>query len=158
MEQIDEKGFRLNVGIILLNDEKKVFLASRVGANTWQLPQGGINKGESFKAAMYRELFEEVGLTADNVEIIASTKGWLSYKFPKKYIKYNQNPLCIGQKQRWFLLKLLVEDSFIDLNTQKTPEFDDYCWVNYWDPKDIVINFKKKVYNRALKELYSFIS
>ena len=87
MDQIDEKGFRLNVGIILLNDEKKVFLASRVGANTWQLPQGGINKGESFKAAMYRELFEEVGLTADNVEIIASTKDWLSYKFPKKYIK-----------------------------------------------------------------------
>ena len=155
MDQIDKKGFRLNVGIILLNDEKKVFLASRVGSNAWQLPQGGINKRESFIEAMHRELFEEVGLTADNVEIIAITHDWFSYKFPKKYIKFNQNPLCIGQKQRWFLLRLLVEESYINLNTQKTPEFD-YCWVNYWDPKDIVINFKKKVYNRALKELYSY--
>lgn len=149
---IDPNGYRLNVGIILANNAGKVFLGKRINQNAWQFPQGGLDHQESIEATVYRELWEEVGLTQDKVEIIGHTRQWLKYKLPKKLIR-NTTPLCIGQKQKWFLLRLRGEDQDINLAVGKKPEFDDWKWVNYWFPLSQVIHFKREVYRRALKEL-----
>jgi putative (di)nucleoside polyphosphate hydrolase len=151
---IDPEGFRANVGIILCHSSGRVLWARRVGGNdAWQFPQGGINEGESPEDALYRELFEEVGLKAQDVKILDATRGWLKYRLPKNFIREKQSPLCIGQKQRWFLLKLLSDDSAISLDSTADIEFDGWRWVSYWYPLDQVIAFKKEVYRRALKAL-----
>ncbi len=151
---IDAKGYRANVGIIISNANGQLLWARRVGgADAWQFPQGGVDDGESPEEAMYRELYEEVGLSADQVKIVAVTNGWLNYKLPKQFIREHQSPVCIGQKQKWFLLKLLADDSAIVFDKTQSVEFDDWCWVSYWYPLDQVIDFKREVYRQALKEL-----
>lgn len=151
---IDSEGFRPNVGIILANDEGQLLWARRVGGrDAWQFPQGGIHQGESPEQALYRELQEEVGLEPEHVEIVASTRGWLRYRLPKRFIRKGQNPPCIGQKQKWFLLRMLADDQAVQLDLNATPEFDHWQWVSYWYPLDQVVSFKREVYRRALKEL-----
>jgi putative (di)nucleoside polyphosphate hydrolase len=151
---IDSDGFRANVGIMVANDHGQLLWARRVGGrDAWQFPQGGINKGESPRDALYRELEEEIGLTAESVDIVATTRGWLRYRLPKRFIRKGQNPVCIGQKQKWFLLRLLADDSAVRLDCNHTPEFDHWRWVSYWYPLDQVIAFKREVYRRAMKEL-----
>ncbi len=151
---IDSDGFRANVGIMVANDHGQLLWARRVGGrDAWQFPQGGINKGESPRDALYRELEEEIGLTAESVDIVATTRGWLRYRLPKRFIRKGQNPVCIGQKQKWFLLRLLADDSAVRLDRNDTPEFDHWRWVSYWYPLDQVIAFKREVYRRAMKEL-----
>ena len=154
---IDSEGFRENVGIILINNERKVFWARRVGMDAWQFPQGGIKKNESPRTAMYRELKEEIGLEREHVEILNSTNDWLRYLLPKQYIRKNSEPLCIGQKQIWYLLKLVVDDRFLDLSCTNNPEFDLWKWVDFWQPVDEIISFKREVYQQALKQLEPFI-
>lgn len=150
---IDEKGYRQNVGIIILNSENKVFWGRRIGQKSWQFPQGGIDENETLEDAMFRELREETGLLPEHVEIIASTQNWLAYDLPKRYRRKNTTPLCIGQKQKWFLLRLVVSDTHIDLNSSEKAEFDDFQWVSYWSPIKKVIYFKRHVYRVALEEL-----
>jgi putative (di)nucleoside polyphosphate hydrolase len=150
---IDSDGYRPNVGIILCNDRRQLFLARRVGGNAWQFPQGGINESETPEQAMFRELEEEVGLTADQVELMGCTEEWLRYRLPERYIRHNSKPLCVGQKQRWFLLRVLCEESNFRLDRSPKPEFDNWRWVKYWQPIREVIYFKRKVYSRALEEL-----
>ena len=150
---IDTEGYRPNVGIILANPEGKVLWARRVGQEAWQFPQGGIIKDETPEEALYRELREEVGLTATDVEIIGSTDEWLKYRLPKRFLRYRSKPLCIGQKQKWFLLLLTSEENKVSFDYGNPPEFDDWCWVNYWYPLQQVVAFKRDVYRRALKEL-----
>jgi putative (di)nucleoside polyphosphate hydrolase len=151
---IDAEGFRANVGIILCNPSGQVLWAKRVGGtDAWQFPQGGINEGESPEEALYRELYEEVGLKPKDVEVLDATRGWLKYRLPRNFVRENQSPLCIGQKQRWFLLKLLSSDSAVQLDLSASVEFDDWRWVSYWYPLDQVISFKREVYRRALKAL-----
>lgn len=151
---IDSDGFRANVGIMVANDHGQLLWARRVGGrDAWQFPQGGINAGESPRDALYRELEEEIGLTPDAVDVVATTRGWLRYRLPKRFIRKGQNPVCIGQKQKWFLLRLLADDSAVRLDHNHTPEFDHWRWVSYWYPLDQVINFKREVYRRAMKEL-----
>ena len=150
---IDADGFRSNVGIILANDQGRLLWARRINQDAWQFPQGGIAPGESPEEALYRELEEEVGLTPDAVSIVACTRGWLRYRLPKRYIRKGQHPLCIGQKQKWFLLQLLAEDSAVTVDGHVKPEFDHWRWVNYWYPLTQVIAFKREVYRSALKEL-----
>lgn len=151
---IDENGYRANVGIIISNQRGQVLWARRIGgADAWQFPQGGVDQGETPEDAMYRELYEEVGLSKDQVKVVAVTSSWLNYKLPKQFIRENQSPLCIGQKQKWFLLELLAEDSAVNLMQSDTVEFDDWQWVSYWYPLNQVIDFKRDVYRRALKEL-----
>ena len=151
---IDSEGFRPNVGIILANDAGQLLWARRVGGrDAWQFPQGGIQRGESPEQALYRELQEEVGLEPDHVEILAATRGWLRYRLPKRFIRKGQNPPCIGQKQKWFLLRMLAEDKAVRLDLNDKPEFDHWQWVSYWYPLDQVVSFKREVYRRALKEL-----
>jgi putative (di)nucleoside polyphosphate hydrolase len=152
---IDTDGFRPNVGIMLANDHGQLLWARRLGQDSWQFPQGGISKGESPEQALYRELHEEVGLLPEAVEIYGCTRGWLRYRLPQRYIRRGQKPLCIGQKQKWFLLRMLAEDSAVKVDVTDKPEFDHWRWVSYWYPLSQVISFKREVYRKALKELAS---
>lgn len=138
----------------MANSHGQVLWARRVGGrDAWQFPQGGMNKGESPEQALFRELEEEVGLTADDVEILGRTRGWLRYRLPKQFIRAGQKPLCIGQKQKWFLLRILSDDDAVRLNLNKKPEFDHWQWVSYWYPLNEVVSFKREVYRKAMKEL-----
>jgi len=150
---IDSQGYRPNVGIIICNLKGQLLWAKRIGQEAWQFPQGGVKHGERLQQALYRELKEEVGLMPKDVELISSTKGWLYYELPKKMIRHNSTPLCIGQKQRWYLLKLRSNETQINVSSNRTPEFDDWQWVNFWYPLSQVIDFKREVYRQALKEL-----
>jgi len=151
---IDNEGFRANVGIILSNCDGEVFWGKRIGQTSWQFPQGGIDKGETPLQAMFRELEEETGLLQKHVEVVGSTKDWLRYRLPKKMVRRGTNgKVCIGQKQRWFLLKMVCEDSSVNLTANDVPEFDGWRWVNYWLPAKEVVYFKRRVYERALQEL-----
>jgi putative (di)nucleoside polyphosphate hydrolase len=150
---IDAEGFRANVGIILANSNNKLLLGGRVGAKGWQFPQGGMNEGEEPVDAMYRELREEVGLEKADVEVLDVTSDWLRYKLPDKFIRRHSLPLCIGQKQRWFMLRLRSEPDAVRFDRCDTPEFDRVRWVDYWRPVNEVIYFKRRVYVRALHEL-----
>jgi putative (di)nucleoside polyphosphate hydrolase len=154
---IDSDGYRPNVGIIVANDRGQVLWARRVGQDAWQFPQGGIKSSETPEAALYRELKEEVGLTTDSVEIVGCTRGWLRYKLPRRLLRQN-NSSFVGQKQKWYLLKMLASDDAVALDHSRTPEFDYWQWVSYWYPLGKVVAFKKDVYRRAMKELAPYIS
>jgi putative (di)nucleoside polyphosphate hydrolase len=150
---IDAEGFRANVGIVLIRDDRQVFLGGRTGGRGWQFPQGGVQRDESPEEALFRELKEEIGLETADVEIVASTRGWLRYRLPRQYVRRNGNPVCIGQKQRWFLLKFVGPESRLHFDSTTEPEFERWRWVDYWTPVREVIYFKRAVYARALDEL-----
>jgi putative (di)nucleoside polyphosphate hydrolase len=149
---IDAEGYRANVGIVIINDRGQVFWARRFGQHSWQYPQGGVDEGESAEQTMYRELDEEVGLKPEHVKIVATTKNWLRYKLPKRLIRHESLPVCIGQKQKWFLLQLTAPESAVDLLHSNHPEFDDWRWVSYWYPVRQVVSFKREVYRKVMKE------
>ncbi len=153
MDVIDEDGYRANVGIVLCNKAGSVLLGGRKGQEGWQFPQGGIDIDEDVEVAMYRELHEEIGLAASDVEILGRTNCWLRYDLPKKYIRRHARPLCIGEEQRWFLLRLIGAEQRVRLDTTGLPEFDRWRWVDYWWPVKEVIYFKRQVYMQALHEL-----
>jgi putative (di)nucleoside polyphosphate hydrolase len=150
---IDRDGFRANVGIVLMGEDGKLFLGRRTGGKGWQFPQGGMRTGESAEESLYRELHEEVGLNPRHVELLGQTSSWLRYRLPQRFIRRDQQPLCVGQKQRWFLLRLAAAESEIRFDSTATPEFDRWRWVDYWQPVKEVIYFKRPVYVRALHEL-----
>ena len=154
---IDDEGFRANVGIILTDDRGKLMIAGRAGSKGWQFPQGGMLLGEGPEQAMYRELLEEVGLEAADVEILGVTTGWLRYRLPDRFIRRNSMPLCVGQKQRWFMLQLRTSPEKVRFDRCDEPEFDRARWVDYWRPVNEVIYFKRRVYARALHELGSTV-
>lgn len=150
---IEPDGFRPNVGIVLARDDGRVFWGRRAGQDGWQFPQGGMYTDETPLEAMYRELTEETGLKAGHVKVLGSTPGWLRYRLPRRYRRRNQKPVCIGQKQVWFLLHFLADDSAFRLDSADKPEFDRYRWVDFWYPVNHVIPFKRRVYTRALRHL-----
>lgn len=151
---IDAEGFRPNVGIMLANSRGQLLWARRVGGqNAWQFPQGGIQRGETAEQALYRELYEEVGLREQDVAVVASTRGWLRYRLPQRLLRRDSKPLCIGQKQKWFLLQMLADDEAVRFDGAAKAEFDGWQWVSYWYPLAQVVAFKREVYRRALKEL-----
>lgn len=150
---IDEEGFRANVGIVISNKQGSLLWAKRIGQEAWQFPQGGIKQGESPEEALYRELDEEVGLQREHVRILHQTRDWLKYRLPRNFIRRHSLPVCIGQKQKWFLLGLEVPEQEIDLTRSAQPEFDAWRWVEYWHPLQEVIDFKREVYRQALQEL-----
>jgi putative (di)nucleoside polyphosphate hydrolase len=149
---IDDDGFRQGVGIILVNAKRQVFLAKRIGKIAWQFPQGGIKAEESPVEAMYRELQEEIGLHAEDVKVLSTTRRWLRYRLPKRLVRHYSKPICIGQKQKWFLLQLVNKEARINLSITDTPEFDSWAWVSYWYPLTQVVAFKRRVYSLAMKE------
>ncbi|HFD11686.1 MAG TPA: RNA pyrophosphohydrolase [Crenotrichaceae bacterium] len=154
---IDSDGYRSNVAIVLCNDDGRVFWARRIGTDSWQFPQGGVKKNENSELAMYRELYEETGLDKHHVEIIGHTRHWLRYDLPERYIRKNSYPLCIGQKQLWYILRLAADESNVCLDCSDSPEFDDWCWTDYWLPVNNVVFFKRKVYKNALTELGQYL-
>jgi len=135
---IDKDGYRPNIGIIVINKENLALWAKRIGQDAWQFPQ-------------------ELGLKPQDIHILGNTKHWLRYKLPSYFQRKHFKPVCIGQKQKWFLLKLISEDTAVCLEKSDEPEFDDWCWVDYWYPIQQVIHFKRQVYRQALQELAAFI-
>lgn len=155
---LDNNGYRLNVGIVLCNNHEQVLWAKRYRQHSWQFPQGGINSGETPEQAMYRELFEEVGLDRHDVCILSSTRYWLHYKLPKKLIRWKIRPICVGQKQKWFLLQLLSQDAQININIGRDYTFDTWRWVSLWYPLRQVVFFKRHVYRKVMKEFVNIIT
>lgn len=150
---VDAEGFRPNVGIILANAAGQLLWAKRIGMDAWQFPQGGLNPGETAEQALYREVREELGLEPADVQVLGATREWLRYTLPRRYIRKGRIPLCIGQKQKWFALRLTGLDSAVRFDRGEPPEFDRWRWVDYWHPLQEVVSFKRAVYDAALHEL-----
>ena len=154
---LDRDGFRPNVGIILLNQKNQVFWGKRIRTHSWQFPQGGIDRGETPEQAMFRELHKEVGLKPEHVRILARTRDWLRYEVPDRYIRRDARGHYKGQKQIWYLLQLVGQDWDLNLRATNHPEFDAWRWNDYWVPLDVVVEFKRGVYEMALTELARFL-
>ena len=154
---LDREGFRPNVGIILLNQKNQVFWGKRIRTHSWQFPQGGIDRGESPEQAMLRELHEEVGLLPEHVRIVARTRDWLRYEVPDRFIRRDARGHYKGQKQIWYLLQLVEPDWNINLRATSHPEFDAWRWNDFWVPLDVVVEFKRGVYEMALTELSRYL-
>ncbi len=154
---LDRDGFRPNVGIILLNQRSQVFWGKRIRTHSWQFPQGGIDRGENPEQAMFRELHEEVGLHPQHVQVLARTRDWLRYEVPDRFIRRDARGHYKGQKQIWFLLQLVGHDWDLNLRATNHPEFDAWRWNDYWVPLDVVVEFKRGVYEMALTELARFV-
>jgi len=153
---IDSEGYRANIGIVITNEKKQILLAKRYKQDSWQLPQGGIDKGETELEALYRELEEEVGLAPKQVSLLAKTPKWLRYELPMEHIRRKQKPTCIGQKQVWYLLKLVSNDSDISLSLHNKVEFDDWKWVDYWNLLTKSLTLKKRFTKTCLKPWHLF--
>ncbi len=152
-----EKGWRLSVGIVLLNTDKKVFIGERIdNQGSWQMPQGGVNisSNERLEDAAKRELFEETGVKS--AKIILKSDNWYYYFLPGFLSKKLWGGKFIGQKQKWFLFEFKGNDTEINTNISKKPEFSNWKWVNPQEIMDHIVNFKKEVYEKVLKE-FNFI-
>ena len=154
---LDRDGYRPNVGIVICNARNEVFWGKRIKEHSWQFPQGGIKHGETPEQAMYRELEEEVGLKSHHVRILGRTRNWLRYEVPPQWIKREWRGSYRGQKQIWFLLRLIARDCDVSLRASEHPEFDAWRWHEYWVPLDTVIEFKREVYAQALNELARYL-
>jgi putative (di)nucleoside polyphosphate hydrolase len=157
MVMIDRDGYRPNVGIVLVNSRNEVFWGKRVREHAWQFPQGGIKPGETPEQAMHRELMEEVGLQPEHVKILGRTRHWLRYDVPANWVRRDWRANYRGQKQIWYLLRLLGRDCNVCLRRSDKPEFDAWRWSPYWVPLESVVEFKREVYCQALSELSRFI-
>lgn len=155
---IDKDGYRPNVGIIICNARNEVFWGKRIRQNSWQFPQGGIKHGESPEQAMYRELMEEVGLAQEHVRILGRTRNWIRYDVPRDWMKREWRGHYRGQKQIWFLLRLVGRDCDVKLRASSHPEFDAWRWHEYWAPAADVVEFKREVYRSALSELERYLN
>jgi putative (di)nucleoside polyphosphate hydrolase len=155
---LDRDGYRPNVGIVLCNARNEVFWGKRIKEHSWQFPQGGIKHGETPEQAMFRELEEEVGLKAHHVKILGRTRNWLRYEVPPQWVRREWRGSYRGQKQIWFLLRLVARDSDVSLRASEHPEFDAWRWHEYWIPLETVIEFKREVYAQALNELARYLN
>ena len=154
---IDRDGYRPNVGIIICNWKNEVFWGKRIKEHSWQFPQGGIKAGETPERAMFRELHEEVGLTFEHVKILGRTRDWLRYEVPEQWVRREWRGNYKGQKQIWYLLRLVGRDCDVHLRACDKPEFDAWRWNDYWVPLEAVIEFKRDVYQMALNELSKYL-
>ena len=153
---IDRDGYRPNVAIVLVNSRNQVFWGKRIKEHAWQFPQGGIKPGESPEEAMYRELHEETGLETKHVRILGRTRDWLHYDVPM-LVKREWRGTYRGQKQIWFLLRLVGRDCDISLRASGRPEFDAWRWHDYWVPLESVIDFKRESYRLGLEQLAEYL-
>ena len=148
---------RSGVGIVLLNKKNKVFVAKRIDnpKNFWQMPQGGVDKGESFLKAAYRELKEETSIK--NIELIKEIDGTLTYELPNHLLGIIWKGKYRGQKQKWFLMRFIGEDKEININT-KNPEFLDWKWIDLDQITEVVVDFKLNVYKKLKEKVKKLIS
>ena len=148
---------RSGVGIIVLNKNNKIFVAKRIDnpKNFWQMPQGGVNEGEGFLAAAYRELEEETSIK--NVELIKELDGTITYELPNHLLGVIWKGKYRGQKQKWFLMRFLGNDKDINLKT-KNPEFLEWKWINLDMITEVVVNFKLHVYKELKEKIKKILS
>ena len=154
---IDRDGYRPNVAIVLVNARNQVFWGKRIKEHAWQFPQGGIKQGETPEQAMFRELEEETGLQPKHVKVLGRTRDWLHYNVPNHWVKREWRGTYKGQKQIWFLLRLVGRDCDISLRASGHPEFDAWRWHDYWVPLEAVIDFKRESYRLGLEQLAEFL-
>ena len=157
LENFQKLPYRNGVGIVVLNNENKVFVAKRIDnpKNFWQMPQGGVDEGEDLLNAAYRELKEETSIF--NVKLIKEIEDWTQYDLPSKLIGIIWKGRYKGQKQKWFIFKFLGNDTEINIKT-KNPEFLDWKWIEIGKMTEIVVDFKKEVYQKVEKEIKKIIN
>jgi putative (di)nucleoside polyphosphate hydrolase len=157
LENFQKLPYRNGVGIVVLNYENKVFVAKRIDnpKNFWQMPQGGVDEGEDLLNAAYRELKEETSIF--NVKLIKEIEDWTQYDLPSKLIGIIWKGRYKGQKQKWFIFKFLGKDTEINIKT-KNPEFLDWKWIEIGKITEIVVDFKKEVYQKVEKEIKKIIN
>ncbi len=153
-----DNNYRSGVGIMIINSDKKIFVGKRVDnkSDAWQMPQGGIDAGENEELAMFRELQEETGIEHEKVKILAKSSGYFYYNLPQNLRKKFWGGKYIGQKQKWFLLRFLGDDSEIDLNSQY-PEFSAWKWISKEDLTTAIVRFKKELYQQLVREFSNFL-
>ena len=147
---------RIGVGIVVLNSDNKVFVGKRKDnpVDKWQMPQGGVDPGETLLQAMKRELIEETSIK--NIEVLKELDYWLEYELPKDLLGVIWQGKYRGQKQKWFVVKFFGLDNEINLNTKK-PEFIEWKWLDISKLPDVIVDFKKNVYKKLVKELDKII-
>ena len=157
----DTPLYRPNVGLMILNAEGHVFTGQRLDrpakGQAWQMPQGGIDDGEEPQTAAYRELQEETGIKVEMVQLVAESKGWISYDFPADLSQKLWKGRYQGQTQRWFLMRFTGEDAQINIQTEE-PEFSDWKWMPTADLIDNIVPFKRHIYRQVLAEFESYLS
>ena len=155
-EKFKKLPLRSGVGIVVLNKENKVFLAKRIDnpKNFWQMPQGGVDDGEDFLAAAYRELEEETSIK--NVELVREIDGTITYELPKNLLGIIWKGKYKGQKQKWFLMRFTGEDKEININTHH-PEFLDWKWIEIDQLTKVVVDFKLHVYKEVQEKVEKLI-
>ena len=153
----NELPLRLGVGIIVLNKENKVFVGKRKDnpTNKWQMPQGGVDRGENLINAMKRELKEETSIRS--IEILKELEGWTEYELPDYLLGKIWRGKYRGQKQKWFIVRFLGKDEEINLKTTH-PEFIEWQWLDIENLPSVIVHFKKKVYEKLLPVIRSFIN
>jgi len=153
----NELPLRLGVGIIVLNKENKVFVGKRIDnpINKWQMPQGGVDRGENLVNAMKRELKEETSIRS--IEILKELEGWTEYELPDYLLGKIWRGKYRGQKQKWFIVRFLGGDEEINLKTTH-PEFIEWQWLDIENLPSVIVHFKKKVYEKLLPVIKSFIN
>ena len=156
-EKFRNLPLRSGVGIVVLNKENKVFVAKRIDnpKNFWQMPQGGVDKGEDFLTAAYRELAEETSIV--DVKLIREIEGTITYELPKHLLGIIWKGKYKGQKQKWFLMRYLGEDSEINIKTHK-PEFLEWRWIDLGMITEVVVDFKLHVYEELKEKIQKIIN
>jgi len=155
MKNLKDLPYRNGVGIMIFNDQKKIFVGKRIdNQEAWQMPQGGLDKDEDFETAAKRELYEETGI--QSVRIVQSSKQEFIYDLPNHLLGKIWKGKYKGQKQKWFLMKFLGPDSEINIS-QKHPEFNEWKWVDLDELPRLIVPFKKKLYESIIKEFRTSI-
>lgn len=150
--------YRNGIGIILINSNKKIFVGKRIDnqSNAWQMPQGGIDVGEDEDLAMYRELLEETGIKSENVKLIKKSNQYFYYNLPYKLQKKFWGGKYLGQKQRWYLVRFVGTDQDVNISSHE-PEFSEWKWVNSDDLLNLIVSFKRKLYQELITEFSEFL-
>jgi putative (di)nucleoside polyphosphate hydrolase len=156
-KKLSELPFRSGVGIIVLNKDNKVFVAKRIDnpKNFWQMPQGGVDEGEDFLKAAYRELEEETSIK--NVDLIKELDGMITYELPERLLGIIWKGKYRGQKQKWFVMKFVGEDKEINIKT-KNPEFLNWKWIELDQITEVVVDFKLHVYEELKEKVKKIIN
>ena len=154
---IKKLPLRIGVGAIVLNEKNQVFVGKRKDnpVDKWQMPQGGVNEGEDLTSAMKRELNEETGI--QNIKILNEIDGWFEYELPNYLLGKIWRGKFRGQKQKWFIVKFLGNDEEINLEKDK-PEFIEWKWLDIENLPNVIVDFKKKVYEKLLPKIRNFIN